>query len=681
MKKRIISVITILAVFGGIALTSVRPQVIYGAEEKTADYVENKVLVVFNDDINNKESKEVVEDLGGEKTEILDTIDSQIVGAVTLPQDQSVEEAVKAYTKDPDVKYAQPNYMYKLEGQNTDKTAKTATTDKDYGKQWYLNKVEAEGAWDILDKIETEKVKVAVLDTGVDVNHVDLQDNLNKDLSVDITQKKGGQYPKLLKDLDEHGTHVAGIIGATANNNIGVAGVGTGKNNNLIDLLAVNVFTYIKNISEPGLYALTEDIIKAIAYAENHGVKVINLSLATYDYDKAFNDEIEKGTKAGITIVCAASNEGTAQPAYPASYKDTISVIATNKDDKKADFSNFGDTTDLSAPGKDIYSTVVGNKYAYNSGTSMAAPVVSAVAAMIYAAKPSIEPSQVKDVLKKTAKDLYTPGKDIYSGWGLVNGKRAIRYAMDPYTFPVTGVKMSKTSATLSKGKTLLLSATVMPYWTANKNLRWISSNTKVATVSSTGKVTGKKNGIATVTAVSKENANKKATCTITVPYNIKYKLNSGQNNNSNPSSYYNKKVALKDPSKGKYNFSGWYTDSKYKNKISSIDKVANKDYTLYAKWNKVSVGKGSVYWLDKTGKTKLKVLCKGVRGASGYEIVYSRYPNFPSSATKKIITKNKVKTLTGLKSWKRYYVKIRAYEMDSKGHKIYGPYSKVTYR
>ena len=241
----------------------------------------------------------------------------------------------------------------------------------------------------------------------------------------------------------------------------------------------------------------------------------------------------------------------------------------------------------------------------------------------------------------------------------------------------VTGITLNQTSVEIKRGEKLVLQATISPYYAANKNVVWKSADTKVATVDDNGNVTAKAPGRTKITATSDENSSYQASCTITVPYNITYNLNKGKNNAANPSTYYGKKITLKDPSRKGYVFAGWYTDSKFKKKIAAIESNAKCDYTLYAKWTKVKVAKVSIT-SAKNSKSKQSLLkYKKVSGVKGYEISYSMDKKFKKAVTKKNTTKTSY-TIKKLKKGKTYYVRIRAYKVDSTGGKVYGKYSSV---
>ena len=239
-----------------------------------------------------------------------------------------------------------------------------------------------------------------------------------------------------------------------------------------------------------------------------------------------------------------------------------------------------------------------------------------------------------------------------------------------------TTIALNKTKATVKKGKTLNLKATVTPEGLA---VTWKSSNKKVATVDKNGKVKGVKQGTATITATvtDKNGVTVEAKCKITVPYNITYKLNKGKNNAANPATYYKQTVKLKNPSRKGYTFKGWYTDKKFKNKITKISKDSKKDITLYAKWSKVTVKKASLKSVKNSSKKSMKVTVKKVSGAKGYTIVYSTDKKFKKNV-KSVTTTKTSKTIKGLKKGKTYYVKVKAYKKDSAGKKVYGKYSGV---
>jgi uncharacterized repeat protein (TIGR02543 family) len=313
-------------------------------------------------------------------------------------------------------------------------------------------------------------------------------------------------------------------------------------------------------------------------------------------------------------------------------------------------------------------------------------------AGQTYQLKPYISPSDATNKkLKYTSSD--TKVAEV-SASGLVTakseGEAKIRAAAtdgsDEYAVcyvtvtgkaKVTGITLDRTSAEVKRGEKLTLNVTVSPSYASNKKVVWKSANTKIATVDANGSVTAKAPGRTKITVTSSENSSYQASCTVTVPYKITYKLNKGKNNASNPSTYYGKKVTLKNPSRKGYAFAGWYTDAKFKKKITSISSSAKSDYILYAKWTKVKVAKASLTSAKNSKSKQILLKYKKVSGAKGYEISYSTDKKFKKAVTKKNTAKTSY-TISKLKKGKTYYVRIRAYKVDSIGKKVYGKYSSV---
>jgi len=164
-----------------------------------------------------------------------------------------------------------------------------------------------------------------------------------------------------------------------------------------------------------------------------------------------------------------------------------------------------------------------------------------------------------------------------------------IPYSTGEKKVPVSSIRLSEKKVTLQKGDKRVLEVLISPVDATKASVTWKSSDKKVATVNKKGKVKAVGNGVAVITATAADGSGKKATCKIIVPYKITYKLGGGTNSKKNPSAYYNEKVTLKNPVREGYVFKGWYTDKKYKNKITVIKKGTKKNYTLYAKWKKLN--------------------------------------------------------------------------------------------
>ncbi len=251
--------------------------------------------------------------------------------------------------------------------------------DTAFDQQYGLQTIQAPTAWDIT---KGKGVKVGIVDTGIDLNHVDLQEKVaaGKDFM------SNGDPDASVQDKNGHGTHVAGIISAATNNAKGVAG--GCPDCKLIIAKALD--------GSPGSVArgTTDVISEAIIWATDQGAKVINTSLSveengnfTCEAYKELKDAIDYAFDKGVVVVAAAGNDGNASPHFPAAFENVISVANTDKNDQKYQTSNYGaDWVDIAAPGTDILSTVISQKaYDFMTGTSMASPHVAAVAALLWA--------------------------------------------------------------------------------------------------------------------------------------------------------------------------------------------------------------------------------------------------------------------------------------------------------
>ncbi len=322
-----------------------------------------------------------------------------------LPPGLSTEAAIARLRRNPHVEYAEPNYIV---------SATLAPNDQSYSLLWGLNNrgqtgglpgadISAEAAWSITTG--DRAVRVGVVDSGIDYTHPDLAANIwtnpgeipgngiDDDHNGFVDDVHGWDFFNNDNDpMDDfgHGTHVAGTIGAVGNNSIGVVGVDW-----QVSLVP------LKFLNSSG-HGATSSAVAAIDYASSLGVDVLNNSWGSYDFSQTLMDAISAAGDSGVVFVAAAGNEGVSNdlvPFYPASYglPNVISVAATTNYDNKAGFSNFGvSTVDLAAPGVDVFSTLPGGVYGPLSGTSMAAPLVSGVAALIRSLSPDIPALQVK---------------------------------------------------------------------------------------------------------------------------------------------------------------------------------------------------------------------------------------------------------------------------------------------
>ncbi|WP_028610391.1 S8 family peptidase [Paenibacillus harenae] len=301
--------------------------------------------------------------------------------------------------------YTEPHYLY-LTNEEEQEIVPNDALYSEY--QWNLPSIETEKGWNVTKG--NEEVIVAVLDTGVQSNHPDLKGKTTTGINL-IDES-------LAPDDDVgHGTHVAGIIGATVNNGEGVAG-----------LSWYNKIMPIKVLDSSGAGS-TYSVAQGIIWAVDHGAKVINMSLGNYAQADFLHDAIKYAYEHDVVMIAASGNDNTDRPGYPAAYPEVFAVAATDSNKEKASFSNYGDYIDVAAPGDSIASTYPGSQYAALSGTSMASPHVAALAGLIRSVNPELSNEEVMELMRKSAADIGTQGKDIYFGYGEIDVDQALHAA------------------------------------------------------------------------------------------------------------------------------------------------------------------------------------------------------------------------------------------------------------
>lgn len=344
----------------------------------------------------------------------------------------------------PAVEFAELNYI---------RRATAVPSDTFYNLQWHYPQMQLPQAWDVTKG--SANIVVAVIDTGITA-HPDLNDRdsgLGYDLisipsialdgnGIDSNPSDPGDQNNQDGSSTFHGTHVAGTIGAETNNGQGVAGVDWNCR-----------LMHLRVLGNGG--GSDFDIAEAIRYAarlpNSSGVlpaqraNVMNLSLGGPGFSQNNQNAVNSARAAGVTVIAAAGNENSSQPSYPAAYAGAISVSAVTFNKAKAPYSNFGGTIDVAAPGGDLGADDTGDGYAdgvlstlpdesngtfsfvFYQGTSMAAPHVAGLAALLLSLNPALSPDQVEQILESTAGDLGTPGFDAVFGNGLVNAFAAVK--------------------------------------------------------------------------------------------------------------------------------------------------------------------------------------------------------------------------------------------------------------
>lgn len=360
-----------------------------------------RTIVVFDETAVNAAALQHIERLGGFKIKDLPLVG----GAVVYLPSRAAERAV---AKVAGVRFVEPDYEVFALG-------KPAPQPVAQVLPWGVDRVNADAVW---ATYTGDPVKVAVVDTGIDANHADLIGNLKGGMSA-------VSYTTSYNDDNGHGSHVAGIIGATSNS-IGVVGVAPQA-----DLYAVKV------LDRRGS-GYVSDIIEGLQWAVAHDMDVVNMSLGSSSYSASFDSAVQQTVGAGIVVVAAAGNSGPSDNtvSYPARFANVLAVSATDSNNTIASFSSRGPQVDLAAPGVGIYSTYKKSGYATLSGTSMAAPHVAGVAALVLTSPigtddldsdAAWDPGEVERRLERTAQDLGTAGADNNYGSGLVRADLAVQ--------------------------------------------------------------------------------------------------------------------------------------------------------------------------------------------------------------------------------------------------------------
>ncbi len=298
----------------------------------------------------------------------------------------------------PGVAWVQPNYIYRTT---------YVPADPKYAQQWGLPKIGAPAAWDVTRG--RSAILVGVVDTGVDYTHPDLAGRVDTARDYDFVNSDSDAM-----DDNGHGTHVSGIVAAVMDNGVGGVGVAPGCR-----ILPVKV---LDSAGEGDTFL----VAAGIRFAADSGVKVINMSLAGSSDDPSLGSAVAYAQGKGCVVVSAAGNEGSSAGAdYPARYPDVIGVGALDSSNRRAGFSNYGTGVDVGAPGVAILSTILGGSYGSMSGTSMAAPFVSGVVALVFSANPSMEgdPNAAIDRILDTAAPL---DASLGMGHGLLQAALAV---------------------------------------------------------------------------------------------------------------------------------------------------------------------------------------------------------------------------------------------------------------
>jgi len=398
---------------------------------------------------------------------------------LTFQRGVNIQNLISQFSQSADVIFAEKNFEYSIAieeniRQNVASLEKNVPIDdvtwvpddpmyhsigswgQSYDDQWGLKRIDAENAWQL--STGTQDVVVAVIDTGTDITHPDLAgrawvnsderpgNGIDDDDNGFIDDVRGWNFATNdaeIIDRHGHGTHVAGIIGATTSNDLGIAGLGWDT-----------TFMTLKGLGDNG-GGFSEGLAQSILYAVDNGADIINMSWGSLARSQLISDAIAYAHSQNVVSVAAAGNSGgSVTMFYPASDPSVITVGAwcpsnvtsaychSNPEGSRAAFSNFGEKIDVVAPGVDILSLraagtdmyktgsqIVQNQFYRSSGTSMAAPHVSGLVSLLLSLNLRTNPEQVKLIIDAAAEDVGGEGKDPEHGWGLIHAASTLRLA------------------------------------------------------------------------------------------------------------------------------------------------------------------------------------------------------------------------------------------------------------
>jgi thermitase len=401
-----------------------------------------EVLVKFKAGVSEETIRRITARLNDEVEDEIEAVPG--LDAIDDLDNADASEVVAEYAALPEVEYAEKNYEIELD--HTGGGKHLHPEDPRFAEQWGLENdgsnggtqgadISAMRAWAV--STGSDKVVVAVIDTGVDYTHTDLASNMwirpadvppYQDQQLGTIQDFHG-YNALENNADPmdengHGTHCAGIVGAEGGNNIGVAGV-----NWKVQIMPLKFMN-------AGGFGNTKDAIECINYVIDRrkagvNVRVISASWGSTQKSQALEDVIRKANQEGILFVAASGNATTNTdkvPHYPSSYNlpNIISVAALDRNDQLASFSNYGPkTVHIAAPGKDILSTWLNDEYESKSGTSMATPMVAGVAALVLSKDTKLSVDELRRKLFQSADKLDSLKGKIVTG-GRINAAKAL---------------------------------------------------------------------------------------------------------------------------------------------------------------------------------------------------------------------------------------------------------------
>jgi thermitase len=408
---------------------------VLAAPAQAAPYAANEVLVGYQPKKAGS-AKQLAQRLGWQVKQEVPALQA---GVLKVPVGMTLKEALEQAAKQSGVRFAEPNYRRFSLALAAPNDPGYTDIDSHYGTwyQWDLHKINALEGWTLWPGLyytsatkPLEAVKVAVIDTGVDPDHPDFINDggtssdaaaggqINYDDSANLITGYSGPYPGF-NDGYGHGTHVAGVIAASANNGLSLPMGGGG-----IAGIAYNAQIMALKVLDESGSGTVQDVVNAIIYAADHGARVINLSLGSEDFSRLEQEAVNYAWEKGALVVAAAGNSGDATPLYPAGDDKVLAVAATGVNDDAAYYSSYGPAVGIAAPGGDMWAgpgiwSTLPDGYEYWQGTSMATPHVAGLAALYIGYRQALDgsyqsPLEVYQAIQRGADDI---GGSSHGGW------------------------------------------------------------------------------------------------------------------------------------------------------------------------------------------------------------------------------------------------------------------------
>jgi hypothetical protein len=487
-----VATLLILVLTTGSPLTGARAQ--KGANKyrpiDRGEFVAGRVLVKFRSGIMPDHARNIIATLGARDAGELPNIGVHILD---LPYQADEAGFAQAMAQRPEVEFAELDRILAPAG--------VAPNDPWYPNEWSLTKVSAPDAWVVTTG--TSNITIAILDTGVETTHPDLAAKIVPGWNFYDNNSN-------TSDVVGHGTMVAGTAAASSNNGQGVASVAWG-----CSIMPIR-------ISDLNGYATYSAAANGLTWAADHGARVANISYIMTDSSTVTSAASYFQSKGGVVAISAGNNTTFDSSA---DNQSVLTVTAMSSSDVLYSWSNTGNNVDLAAPGF-VYTTIRGGGYSSASGTSVAAPIVAGVAALVLSANPTLSGSQVQDILKQSADDFGSAGWDPSYGWGRVNAAHAVALAAGggsgDATTPGVGFSSPANGSTVSGTISVTVSASDnIGVSSVSLSVDGVSLATDVASpYTFTWNTTGLANGTHTLGALAADAAGNTAVASISVMVN-----------------------------------------------------------------------------------------------------------------------------------------------------------------